>query len=146
MPPLRGYQSLNGRFLDHQGYVCEGGGENLFMVQNGTILTPLMASSILAGITRDTVLTLAAELGFEARYATISRDMLYLADEIFMTGTAAEITPVRSVDRIPIGCGHRGPLTERLQEEFFAVVSGRTPDHHGWLTPVASSRLRAIGA
>ena len=124
--------------LDYQGLVSEGGGENLFVVKNGGIVTPPATSSILAGITRDSVLTLAADLGFEIREATISRDMLYLADEIFMTGTAAELTPVRSVDRVPVGRGRRGPVTQRLQQEFFAVVSGRTEDRHGWLTSVAS--------
>lgn len=129
--------------LDHQGYVSEGGGENLFVVKNGKILTPPTASSILAGITRDTVLTLAADLGFEVSFTTICREMLYLADEIFMTGTAAEITPVRSVDRSPIGSGRRGPVTQRLQDEFFAVVSGETDDRHGWLTPVPKSPVSA---
>lgn len=129
--------------LDHQGYVSEGGGENLFVVKNGKIITPHTASSILAGITRDTVITLAKDQGLEVSFATISREMLYLADEIFMTGTAAEVTPVRSVDRMPIGSGSRGPITQRLQEAFFAVVSGRTDDSHGWLTQVPESPVSA---
>lgn len=137
--------------LDQQGYVSEGGGENLFVVKNGKIMTPHTASSILAGITRDTVLTLARDLGLEVNFATISREMLYLADEIFMTGTAAEVTPVRSVDRSPIGSGGRGPITQRLQEAFFAVVSGRTDDPHGWLTlvpesPVSAPYLQVVSA
>ena len=129
--------------LDHQGYVSEGGGENLFLIKGGKILTPPMASSILVGITRDTVLTLARDQGLEVEFTTISREMLYLADEIFMTGTAAEVTPVRSVDRVPIGSGSRGPITQRLQQAFFDVVSGRTDDPHGWLTPVPESPVSA---
>ena len=129
--------------LDAQGHVCEGGGENLFLVKNGKIFTPPMSASILVGITRDTVLRLAGDLGIEVEQASISRDFLYLADEIFMTGTAAEITPVRSIDRMPIGNGARGPITERLQKAFFGIVEGRTQDRHGRLT---HSRGADIGA
>lgn len=129
-----------GLVLDAQGMVSEGGGENLFLVRDGVVLTPPISGSILAGITRDTVLTLvrdlAPELGLSIRETAIPRDLLYLADEMFMTGTAAEITPVRSVDGVAIGSGCRGPVTARLQEAFFDVVSGRTSDPHRWLTPV----------
>ena len=129
---LNGYEE--GIVLDANGHVCEGGGENLFLVKNGKVLTPPMSASILAGITRDTVLRLADDLGIEVEQTRITRDFLYLADEIFMTGTAAEITPVRSVDRMAIGSGSRGPVTERLQKAFFGIVEGRTQDRHGWLT------------
>ncbi|MCB9451643.1 MAG: branched-chain amino acid transaminase [Anaerolineaceae bacterium] len=120
--------------LDVNGFVSEGAGENIFVVYDGVVYTPGAWSSILLGITRDTALTLLKELGYEVRYQPIPRDMLYLADEIFFTGTAAEITPLRSVDRIPVGAGTRGPLTKQLQEMFFGITSGQKPDPHGWLT------------
>ncbi|MEM9593616.1 MAG: branched-chain amino acid transaminase [Acidobacteriota bacterium] len=129
-----GYEE--GIVLDAQGMVSEGAGENLFVVKDGTVWTPPLSASILSGITRHTVMTLAADLGIPLREQTMTRDFLYLADELFMTGTAAEVTPVRSLDRIPIGDGRRGPITERLQREFFDVVEGRTDDRHGWLTRV----------
>lgn len=119
--------------LGIDGTVSEGAGENLFLIRDGVIYTPTLASSILQGITRDTVITLAREHGFEVREQTIPREMLYLADEIFLTGTAAEITPVRSVDRITIGSGRRGPITETLQAAFFGLFTGKTPDKWGWL-------------
>lgn len=130
---LDGYQE--GIVLDEAGNVSEGSGENLFAIKDGTLLTPPVSSSILAGITRDTVLQLASDLGIERHEQTISRDLLYLADELFMTGTAAEITPVRSVDRIPIGNGERGPVTAQLQRAFFSMLRRDTADRHGWLTP-----------
>lgn len=122
--------------LDADGYVSEGAGENLFVVMGNELLTPPLSSSILGGITRDTVFILARDLGFSVREAQLTREMLYLAEEVFMTGTAAEITPVRSIDRIEVGAGRRGPLTAQLQEQFFGIVSGTLPDRHGWLTPV----------
>jgi len=122
--------------LDIQGYVSEGAGENIFVIHNGVVYTPGAWSSILMGITRDSVLTLLAEFGYEVRYQPLAREMLYMADEIFFTGTAAEVTPVRSVDRISIGSGSRGPITKQVQEEFFALTSGKKPDRHGWLTHV----------
>lgn len=122
--------------LDVNGNLSEGAGENLFLMINGTIYTPSVASSILSGITRDTVLTLAADLGIPVREETLVREMLYIADEIFMTGTAAEITPIRSVDGLQVGSGKRGPITKALQDAFFATVEGRSPDVHGWLTYV----------
>lgn len=122
--------------LDVYGYVSEGAGENIFVVANNIVYTPGAWSSILMGVTRDTVLSLLADLGYEVRFQPVAREMLYMADEIFFTGTAAEITPIRSIDRLPIGSGKRGPITKRLQEEFFAITGGQQPDRHGWLTPV----------
>ena len=122
--------------LDAAGYVSEGSGENIFVVRDGKIHTPPLGNSVLPGITRDSVLTLAGELGIPVVEALVPREMLYIADEVFFSGTAAEITPIRSIDRIAIGRGRRGPITERLQKEFFAIVSGAKPDRLGWLTAV----------
>ncbi len=122
--------------LDVYGYVSEGSGENLFLVQDGVIFTPPLSASILGGITRQCVITLARDLGYEVREMFISREQLYVADELFFTGTAAEITPIRSVDHITIGQGRRGPVTAALQAEFFKIVSGEVPDRYHWLTPV----------
>jgi branched-chain amino acid aminotransferase len=119
--------------LSPDGLVSEGAGENLFLIRDGLIYTPTLAASILGGLTRDTVLRLARERGLEVKETAIPREMLYLADELFFTGTAAEITPVRSVDRIKIGSGKRGPITESLQKAFFGLFEGRTPDKWGWL-------------
>ena len=123
--------------LDAAGYVSEGSGENIFVVRDGKIHTPPLGNSVLPGITRDSVLTLAGELGIQVVETIVPREMLYIADEVFFSGTAAEITPIRSIDRIVIGKGRRGPVTERLQKEFFAIVSGAKPDRHGWLTSVS---------
>ncbi len=122
--------------LDAAGYVSEGSGENIFVVRDGRIHTPPLGASVLPGITRDTVLTLAREAGIPVVETIIPREMLYIADEVFFSGTAAEITPIRSVDRIRIGSGRRGPIAERLQKEFFALIDGSRPDTHGWLSPV----------
>ncbi|MDH7487368.1 MAG: branched-chain amino acid transaminase [Anaerolineae bacterium] len=122
--------------LDVYGYVSEGSGENVFVVWRGKLLTPPLASSILDGITRRCVITLAGELGIEVREEPLPRELLYIADEVFFTGTAAEITPIRSVDGIVVGNGQRGPITMRLMAAFFDIVEGRVPDRHGWLTPV----------
>ncbi len=119
--------------LDVYGYVAEGSGENVFVVKDGALYTPPVSQSILAGITRASIMTLAQDLGYAVYEHPISRDMLYQADEIFFCGTAAEVTPIRSVDRIPIGNGSRGPITKALQEEFFAITKGEKPDRHGWL-------------
>jgi branched-chain amino acid aminotransferase len=119
--------------LSPDGLVSEGAGENLFLIRDGVIYTPTLAASILGGLTRDTVLRLARERGLEVRETSIPREMLYLADELFFTGTAAEITPVRSVDRIKVGAGKRGPITESLQKAFFGLFEGRTTDKWGWL-------------
>jgi branched-chain amino acid aminotransferase len=131
---INGY--AEGIALDTNGYISEGSGENIFVIRDGKIHTPPLAISVLPGITRDTVVQLARDLGYEIVETIIPREMLYIADEIFFTGTAAEVTPIRSVDRIKIGTGHRGPVTERLQQEFFAIVNGTVPDRYGWLTPV----------
>lgn len=122
--------------LSHDGTVSEGAGENLFLVHKGRIITPPAASAILSGITRDTVITLARKAGYEVIEQAIPREMLYAADEIFLTGTAAEITPVRSVDKLSVGNGDR-PVTSKLQSMFFGLFSGETEDEWGWLDPVA---------
>jgi branched-chain amino acid aminotransferase len=106
-------------------------------VRDGKILTPPIGSSVLPGITRDTVIQLARDQGLTVTETLIPREMLYIADEVFFSGTAAEISPIRSVDRIPVGTGKRGPITEKLQKEFFGIVEGRAADRHGWLAPVA---------
>ena len=123
--------------IDGNGFVSEGSGENLFLVRDGVITTPPLASSILRGITRQCTITLAEDLGYTVKEEFIPREMLYMADELFFTGTAAEITPIRSVDRIDIGDGHRGPVTKELQDAFFGLVAGDKEDRYGWLTPVA---------
>jgi branched-chain amino acid aminotransferase len=122
--------------LATDGTLSEGAGENLFVVKNGVLITPPQAASILAGITRDTVMRLAHAMGYELREQSISRELLYLADELFFTGTAAEITPIASVDDIPVGCGSRGPVTEKIQSAFFGLFDGRTEDSFGWLEPI----------
>ena len=127
---------VEGVVLNTAGYVSEGSGENLFLVQDGTLVTPPLVSSILAGITRGFVMQLARDLGYEVREEQIAREMLYLADEVFFTGTAAEITPIRSVDGVPVGEGRRGPVTAHLQKQFFGIVGGELGDRFGWLTPV----------
>jgi branched-chain amino acid aminotransferase len=132
--------------LGVDGNVSEGAGENLFLIRDGVIYTPALANSILQGITRDTVVTLARAHGFEVKEQAIPREFLYIADEIFLTGTAAEITPVRSVDRITVGAGRRGPVTEVLQSAFFGLFSGKTPDRWGWLEPCATANVEAAAA
>jgi branched-chain amino acid aminotransferase len=130
--------------LDASGFVCEGSGENIFVVRDGKILTPPLGASVLPGITRDTVLTLAGELGIPVVETLVPREMLYIADEIFFSGTAAEITPIRSVDRIQVGKGRRGPVAEVLQKEFFAVINGGRPDRYGWLTAVHAGQTAGV--
>ena len=120
--------------LDFNGFIGEGSGENIFLVRDGAIVTVPSSGSILPGITRDSVFTLAGELNIPVKEATIPREALYIADELFFTGTAAEITPIASVDRIPIGDGKRGTVTKRLQDEFFGIITGEKKDRHGWLT------------
>ncbi|MCX8641978.1 MULTISPECIES: branched-chain amino acid transaminase [unclassified Gilliamella] len=122
--------------LDVNGQLSEGSGENLFIVKDGILFTPLLSSSALPGITRDAIIKLAHDLGIEVREQTLSRESLYLADEVFMTGTAAEITPVRSVDRIQVGIGRCGPITKQIQQTFFGLFNGKTEDKYGWLDPV----------
>jgi len=132
---INGY--TEGIALDPAGYVSEGSGENLFLVFEGTVLTPPLASNILPGITRSTVITLCHDLAIPFAERLIPREMLYIAEEVFFVGTATEVTPIRSVDRIPVGSGRCGPITKRLQEEFFALAEGKKLDRHGWLTPVS---------
>jgi branched-chain amino acid aminotransferase len=122
--------------LDVSGNVSEGSGQNIFLVRDGIIHTPPIGSSILGGITRDSVMTLARDLGYTVTETVIPREALYIADEVFVVGTAAEVTPIRSIDRIAVGAGRRGPVTEALQRAFFDVVNGEVPDTHGWLTYV----------
>jgi branched-chain amino acid aminotransferase len=122
--------------LDASGYVSEGSGENIFVVRDGKIHTPPLGASVLPGITRDAIVTLARDLGIPLVETIVPREMLYIADEVFFSGTAAEITPIRSIDRIPVGKGHRGPVAEKLQREFFGIVHGTAPDRYGWLSPV----------
>jgi branched-chain amino acid aminotransferase len=129
--------------LDVNGLVSEGSGENLFAVVKGEVLTPPLSSSILGGITRDSVLTLAKELGHPVREAVMPRELLYIADELFFSGTAVEVTPVTSVDRVPVGDGSVGPVTQAIQKAFFGVVAGTAADRHGWLTPVPALAPRA---
>lgn len=124
--------------LDVNGHVSEGSGENLFVIRRGKILTPPMANCALGGITRDCVITIARELGYSVQEEAIPRELLYMADEMFLCGTAAEMTPIRSVDRRLVGNGTRGPMTKAIQERFFAIVEGRAPDVYGWLTLVNS--------
>lgn len=125
-----------GVMLDSFGFVAEGSGENLFLVRDGVVYTSTMGSGILNGITRDSVMQIARDLGHEVREMQIPREMLYVADELFFSGTAAEITPIRSVDRIPVGEGRPGPLTRQIQDRYLGIARGRLPDPYGWLTPV----------
>ena len=130
-----------GLALDDRGFVSEGSGENIFLVNNGKLITPPLGASVLPGITRDSVIQIAKELGIEVVETTIQRAALYLADEVFFTGTAAEITPIRAIDRIVIGEGMRGPVTKRLQDEFFKIIDATRPAPNGaeWLTFVNKS-------
>jgi len=122
--------------LDINGYVSEGSGENVFIVKRGELYTPPLANSILDGITRRCMMTLAEEMGIPVHEASLPRESLYLADEAFFSGSAAEITPIRSVDGVVLGSGQRGPITSKLMDEFFGIVAGKVSDRHGWLTPV----------
>lgn len=123
-----------GLMLDYQGMVSEGSGENIFIIKDDVIYTPSMSSSVLKGITRDSVIKLAQKMNLEVREELLPREMLYVADEIFFTGTAAEITPIRSVDKIIIGSGKRGPVTEKLQKTFFQILDSEINDYFSWLT------------
>lgn len=128
--------------LDTSGNISEGSGQNVFVVRDGVIYTTPMGSSILTGITRDSVITLARDMGFEVREQELPREILYIADEVFFVGTAVEVTPVKSVDRIAVGKGRRGPVTGALQERFFQIVKGEVADTHGWLQPVDTLQPR----
>ncbi len=127
---------VEGIALDVNGYVSEGSGENLFIVHHGKVLTPPLANCVLPGITRETMMTLCEEMGIPVAEQMIPREMLYIADEVFFAGTAVEVTPIRSIDKIKVGNGARGPITKKLQDEFYALTGGTKDDHHGWLTPV----------
>jgi branched-chain amino acid aminotransferase len=129
---VEGY--TEGIALNVRGHISEGSGENIFLVHNGTVYTPPLSSSILPGITRDSVITLIREMGVRLIEETIPREMLYIADEVFFTGSAAEVTPIRSIDRIMVGTGKRGPFVKRLQEAFFAYLRGERDDVYHWLT------------
>jgi branched-chain amino acid aminotransferase len=139
---VNGYSE--GIALDATGYISEGSGENIFLARDGKLYTPPLGTSALPGITRDTVLKLAREVGIDIVEQAIPREMLYIADEVFFTGTAAEITPIRSVDRIQVGAGRRGPIAERLQKEFFAIIRGEKQDRHAWLMPVNVRKPLAV--
>lgn len=131
---LEGY--IEGIALNVRGHISEGSGENIFLVMDGKIHTPPLSASILPGITRDTVIRLAKDAGIPFIEETVPREMLYIADEVFFTGSAAEITPIRSIDKIAIGQGHRGPITKKLQHEFFAYINGEKGDQYNWLVYV----------
>jgi branched-chain amino acid aminotransferase len=132
--------------LDPVGHISEGSGQNLFLVRDEVLYTPPYSASVLPGITRDSIMTLAQDLGLTVKEQDLPREMLYVADEVFFAGTAVEITPIRSVDKIQIGNGARGPVTARLQRAFFDYVGGAVPDRHGWLLPVDIPAARAVPA
>lgn len=125
-----------GIMLDSFGFVSEGSGENLFAVRDGCLYTAPLAAGILQGITRNSIVTIAKDMGLEVREQVMPREMLYIVDELFFCGTAAEVTPIRSVDKIPVGEGKPGPITQRIQREYLGIAKGKIPDRHGWLTPV----------
>jgi branched-chain amino acid aminotransferase len=129
---LDGYEE--GIALNIRGHISEGSGENIFLVKDGVVLTPPLSSSVLPGITRDSVMTLFREMGVRVVEETIPRELLYIADEVFFTGSAAEVTPIRSIDKIVVGNGRRGPLTEKVQKAFFEIIDGKRKDALGWLT------------
>jgi branched-chain amino acid aminotransferase len=141
---INGYSE--GIALDVNGYLSEGSGENLFLVRNGVIYTSPLANSVLSGITRDSVLTLARHLGIPVVEQSLPRELIYIADEVFFTGTAAEVTPIRSVDRITVADGNPGPITRQLADEFFGIANGLRPDRFGWLTPVNVNVEQTVNA
>ena len=141
---LDGYDE--GIALDESGLLSEGSGQNLFLVRDRVIYTPSLGSSVLQGITRESVLTIAKDLGYEVRETSLPREFLYLADEAFFCGTAVEITPIRSIDKITVGNGKRGAITAALQQRFFGILRGELPDAHGWLTPVGAPAFAEASA
>jgi branched-chain amino acid aminotransferase len=141
---INGY--AEGIGLDVNGLVSEGSGENIFVVRNGTLYTPPLANSTLSGITRDSVLTIARHLGFTVTEQPLPRELLYIADEVFFTGTAAEVQPIRSIDRIVVGDGKPGEITKAIAEEFFGIANGLKPDRFGWLTPVKVNASEPVTA
>jgi branched-chain amino acid aminotransferase len=140
---INGY--VEGIALDANGYVSEGSGENVFVVRNGILITAPMGNSVLPGITRDSVLQIARDLNIPVSEECIPRELLYIADEAFFTGTAAEVTPIRSVDKISVGRGDTGPITKAIQKEFYAIIRGEKADRHHWLTPVAVGSKQPVG-
>jgi branched-chain amino acid aminotransferase len=140
---VNGY--VEGIALDANGYVSEGSGENLFVVRHGTLQTAPLGNSVLPGITRDSVLRIARELAIPVVEQGIPRELLYIADEVFFTGTAAEITAIRSVDKISVGEGVAGPVTKKIQKEFYSIVRGEKPDRFKWLTPVPVDSKQPVG-
>ena len=140
---INGY--AEGIALDANGLVSEGSGENLFVIRNGVLQTAPLGNSVLPGITRDSVLQIARDLGIPIQESGIPREMLYIADEVFFTGTAAEITPIRSVDKISVGKGTIGPVTKAIQKEFYAIVHGEKADRFKWLTPVPVGSKQPVG-
>jgi branched-chain amino acid aminotransferase len=124
--------------LDPAGFVCEGAGENLFIIKDSVVYTPDLSAGALNGITRNTIFAICQDLGLKLVEKRITRDEVYIADEAFFTGTAAEVTPIRELDRVPLGAGARGPLTQKIQSAFFDIVCGRNPRYADWLTPVAA--------
>jgi branched-chain amino acid aminotransferase len=130
---------VEGIMLDSFGFIAEGSGENLFLVRDGVLYTSGLSSGILNGITRDSVIRIAEDLGYEVREQTLPREMLYISDEMFFSGTAAELTPIRSVDRIQVGTGKPGPITLAIQDQFMGIATGRIEDRYGWITPVAAA-------
>jgi branched-chain amino acid aminotransferase len=141
---INGYSE--GIALDTNGYLSEGSGENLFLVRGGVLYTTPLANSVLNGITRSSVITLARQLGIEVVEQALPRELLYICDEAFFTGTAAEVTHLRSVDRILVGNGEMGPITKALHDEFFGIVNGTRPDRHNWFTPVNVKVAEPVGA
>ncbi len=141
---LNGY--VEGIALDVNGYVSEGSGENLFVVRNGKLITAPLGNSVLPGITRDSVVQIANDLNIPVVEQMIPREMLYIADEVFFSGTAAEITPIRTVDKITVGDGLVGPICKAIRKEFFGMVEGTIPDRHNWLTPVPVMKKEPVGA
>ena len=140
---MNGY--AEGIALDVNGYLSEGSGENLFIVHKGILYTTPLANSVLSGITRDSVMTLARHLGLTIVEQALPREMLYIADEAFFTGTAAEVTPIGAVDRIPVNDGKVGPITKQLADEFFGIVNGAAADRHNWFTPVNVKVAEPVG-
>ena len=136
---------VEGIALDRSGFVSEGSGENLFIVHRDKLITAPLGSSVLPGITRDSVLQIARDLNIPMIEQMIPREMLYIADEVFFTGTAAEVTPIRSVDKIKVGKGTMGPVTKAIQKEFYAIVHGEKNDRHGWFTPVPCQQAASRG-
>jgi branched-chain amino acid aminotransferase len=140
---VNGY--VEGIALDVNGYVSEGSGENLFLVHRDKLITAPLGNSVLPGITRDSILQIARDLNIPVAEQMIPREMLYLADEVFFTGTAAEVTPIRSIDKIKVGNGAIGPITKALSREFYAIVRGEKADRYNWLTPVPVRSKQPVG-